>query len=232
MLPRDLIVFPHIPKTGGSTVIHHLARALGDRYCDLDCELGATSYTPEVLVIQGHKIRYCTQYPDRRALYFTILRDPADWLVSVYHHDASRRGLTGSFHDWYARKGPNAIDDQAQWPNPLTRWIARYMLPEAAAARDLPAICGMFEGFWYLATTATLIRDLVRLGEQLGLADNRWPHKRAAGTYDEIDRTVIPRTYELSQAMRRRIYAENAQDLELWQYICNLREARYGETTV
>lgn len=106
--PSQLILYPHIPKTGGTTlasIIHRqyqpgavwsLTRGSYEAF-----ELVRTrrALSPETAVIQGHMRFGMHTFVARPCTYVTLLRDPVDRVVSNYLHAwrdpemAAHRGL-------------------------------------------------------------------------------------------------------------------------------------------
>jgi len=220
---RDLIAFLHVPKTGGSTIIHHLARQMPGRYCNLDCELGQKVPDQDTVFVQGHRLdcSFHVKYPGRKVRYMTVLRDPAAWLVSIYHHDISRRKINASFENWY-EGGANSIYPLEARRNRLYEWCRRFWLQNQG---QMPEIKDFISRCWLATTTDYLDADFDWLCEGLGIA-NDWQRKRAAGEYDEIDGKLIRKVYSLTDAMRARIYQENPLDLELYLFARSKRKIR------
>jgi hypothetical protein len=47
--------------------------------------------------------------PDREARFLTVLRDPAEQLVSLYNFAVSRTGESLDFWEWYRQRSPNRL---------------------------------------------------------------------------------------------------------------------------
>ena len=111
--PRH-IVFVHIPRTGGSSLWHSLAKIaadagipVADLYHDAKIKFSNTSRTQDAIadiqrflrvhttIIHHHTPTKIEAFFDQRPEYFTIIRDPVDRFVSEVHHVqlALRKGL-------------------------------------------------------------------------------------------------------------------------------------------
>ncbi|HSK16946.1 MAG TPA: sulfotransferase family 2 domain-containing protein [Gaiellaceae bacterium] len=166
---RDaILVFLHIPKTAGSTLVSFLEREYGSgAVLDLyDSTFGdeATSLTPERLrrtrVVVGHFYFGVHEHLPRPCRYLTFLRDPVDRVVSHYrfvqrqpehylHETASTLSLSE-----YVRSCGTAEPNNDQTRLLAGRKLAsgdggssRAMLPVAKRNLDRHAVVGLTEAF-------------------------------------------------------------------------------------
>jgi len=199
------ISFLHLIKTGGSTICAHLSKHLSG-YLDLD--LPALSSIGKLRFRSGHALRF---HPEFRNM--TILRDPADWLVSIYHHDLSRRKQEISFEEWYDRGGIDSIDRVGARRNRMVAWCAQMFI----LSGGLKELKEMLSACWLVGTTESLDLDLPYLFRYLGVPE-KFKRERVAGAHDRFDNLVIKKTFELDLDMRTKLYEENPEDLDLYLY--------------
>jgi len=80
----NLIVFPHCPKTGGTTLKE---RYMYDNEGFVITDLGE-QVTKNTQVVFGHSSQigyYESQFPNKNIVYMTCLRDPIDRMMSMYN---------------------------------------------------------------------------------------------------------------------------------------------------
>lgn len=80
----DLIIYPHCPKTGGTTLKERY-RHDNKEFLVVDDDMHARDYTK---VIFGHsaEIGYWeTEFPNKNIIYVTCLRDPVKRMMSMYN---------------------------------------------------------------------------------------------------------------------------------------------------
>lgn len=93
-----LIIFTHIPKTAGSTLVSLLEKEYRadelvkiNRHMDLPALMA--KLPPETKVIRGHYPYGLHRHTPRTCRYFTILRDPVDRVISLYYFFSRQSGL-------------------------------------------------------------------------------------------------------------------------------------------
>jgi hypothetical protein len=237
---NPIYLFLHLFKTGGTTINGHLARHLawdeefvhlgpwGDRVRARDGSPDPADWDADrwsrVRVAAGHRVDGTTHLfvPDREARYLTIVRDPADLLVSRYNFYASRTGDTAGFWAWYERRAPNPT---------LRRLRTALRAPSFEVAREA------LDRFWFVGATEHLDDDLGHLFAAIGVPPN-WVNRRVTGGNDDLDdldmgRETFPvRRHVVADAeMRERIHDENRKDLRLHRYALDRRAAlreQYG----
>jgi hypothetical protein len=139
-----MIVFLHIPKTGGTTIQRHFERVHGERYLRLPGVARIAAAMPTLSdydVIVGHIDRTIEQYiPTPR--YYTMLRNPVARLLSLYRwwHDydshsameAIRNVQHMSFREFVEHPGY-----EMHTVNGMCRQLAQRVAPEDRPALDL-----------------------------------------------------------------------------------------------
>lgn len=216
------VVFPHIIKTGGSTISAHLLKYMPERYHHTEYDIPGRPAIEHADFVQGH---FVTGEPKKPARFFTVLRHPADWMLSVYHHDLARSGADVEFWDWYltAARRTNNINDTGGWPDPILNWSCRHIL--RSADLDITRVTRTLESYWFVTTTEHLDDDLPPIFGMLDIptAFNR---ERVAGVFDRWDETEIPKRHRLSLAEREIIAHEHLRDMALYELALSLREAK------
>lgn len=235
-----LWIFLHLPKTGGTTFNGHFARHLDfgetfvhlSRWGDAHRErLGLPPFEswPEgrrrrVCVLSGHRAHYGIHrlVPGRAPRYLTVVRDPAERIVSYYNFVRSR-GRTGlDFEAWYERA------DLTRQRDPMTRFYASRLtaLPlPADPAEVLRRATLLLDRCWFVGITARLDADLPHLFGAMGLPAT-WQRHRTAGSGEALaglpghPRTgeVIHRYAVLDEPLRTRLYADHPHDLALFRH--------------
>lgn len=94
--PRQLVIFLHIPRTGGTTLWSIIRRQYGPKYYaryqwrDLNRNVAALEQRlhddPQTLRLTGGHVPYGVhRATGRPVVYFTLLRDPIQWTISSYY---------------------------------------------------------------------------------------------------------------------------------------------------
>jgi hypothetical protein len=227
-------VFPHIPKTAGSSVHYHLKTNLvcEREYIHIPIDystraelLGELPFTlrdarerAAAKVIFGHGVvrRHAEFVPGKTLREITTLRDPAERMVSHYNfwmNVLEKRGEPlPSFEEWYAGEPRNY----------QTHWLARnYLqldvetLPES---RILDEVSRLLDSFWLVCTLPTFESDIQLLWDALGLP--------AMSSRQNVTGVTHNKRFELDPALRRRLAEENASDETLYQKWLQRNSAR------
>jgi Sulfotransferase family len=228
-----VLIFLHLPKTAGSTVVHILEREygrdavlplydsiFGDEVAELTADQAARTR-----VIAGHFYFGVHEHVPGRCRYFTFLRDPIRRIVSHYHfvrgqpkhylHDAATSMSIGSYVEFCGAAEPN---------NDQTRLLAGRetasaegtctpeMLPVAMRNLDRHDVVGLTEEF---------DRSLLLLAHAFG-----W--RRPYYVKQNVSRGS-GRRKELDDETRAAILARNALDVELYRYGRELFERQLAE---
>jgi len=233
-VPADPIyAFLHVPKTGGTTINAHLRHRLGwdeefvhlggwgDRYRTAAGRRSPDRWSPEerarIRVCAGHQVGGAAEHlagPDRSIRYFTILRDPADRIVSTYNFRMATEDRV-DFWEWYSGYRPNAA----------SRWLRRRLEAPPSTAALLEAL----RRFWFIGTTEHLDVDLPNLFSAMGVP-GAWTKRRVAGAAPDLDNLdhpdagrVIPRLITVDDEIRERLHADNRRDLRLYHFALRRR---------
>ena len=218
---RKLVALLHVPKTGGTSVSnwlqHHVAV---DTFRSpwswlpanmLNAMLKST-YPPDF--IEGHNIAYV---PQLEVEWGIILREPAEWLVSVYHNDMMDREKRGEevleFDKWYDSEKDNYVLPLRANRNRFVKYLRRWFGKEATYTDMRKAL----DSFRFVFTTDNLSEDVKQLAEYLGVPADM-EHVRKTGEYDPWFRNTITKRYTLADDMKAKIYRDNERDVELYQY--------------
>ena len=218
-----ITLFMHLIKTGGSTICNHMITHCPENTHDQDAPHTGGG---RITFYAGHNVRYgIHRHLARECRYMTIVRDPADWYVSVYNHQMARDGVANPppFEEWLDFNGTNSVNTLTFGRNAMFRWFVKSFAESETmdAAKNLLNIC------FFVGITDKLDMDLPGLFEGLG-APSTYENKRVAGEYDEIDRVYIKKVYELTNDMREKIYRENPLDMELYQEGLKIWELNHG----
>jgi hypothetical protein len=186
-------------KTGSTTIISHFIRN-GKRES----------------IISNHDMT-CPEDTLDVANVFTVIRDPADWQVSIYHQAIRRMGSDMSFEAFYERTRNNPVNPCNGRYNRECIYFDRFF---GCAPQE---VGGWLEKLWGVTVTDKLDEDLPLLFEYYGLPAAGYKNQRVTGEYDEIDKKMTPKVYTLTDEMRKRIYNENPLDVQLYELAKELR---------
>jgi hypothetical protein len=218
-------VFPHIPKTAGSSVHYHLKTHLsGEReYIHIPIDyslreevLGPLPFTLRDIreragakVIFGHGVvrRHAAFVPGKAFREITTLRDPAERLVSHYNfwmNVLEKRGEPlPTFDEWYAGEPRNY----------QTHWLAKnYLQLDTGALSEkqiFDRVSALLESFWLVCTLPTFENDIQKLWAALDLP--------AMSSRQNVTGVTHHKRFELDDALRRRLAGENASDQALYE---------------
>jgi hypothetical protein len=219
-----LYVFPHIPKTAGTSVYAHLRNHLElDReFISFPSDGGPYQLSESIpfamrdigqrrqaRILFGHGVleRHADFVPGRTVRQVTTLRDPADQILSNYNFTMGlneRNGIPlSTFEEWYREQPRNF---QAVW---LLRNYAQAEMESLSDAELLAKASALLDSFWLVCTIETLAADANRLFSAMGLPPFD-VHVNAAGV-------SYPRRHEMDEALRQRLRSENGVDFELHQ---------------
>jgi hypothetical protein len=221
---RFLYMFPHIPKTAGTSVHAHLINHLrseetfinvpvdgvpGRRENPVPFTLRPLSERRRALVLFGHGLlqRHADYVPGRQLREITTLRDPADRVLSFYNFTMGLNEREGrevvSFEEWY----------RGQPKNFQIHWLARHYLQlDTRAIPDAEIherVAEALEKFWLVCTVETFEADINLLLAELGVPPLAVRVNVAGVNY--------PKRLEGDAALRQRLIAENQLEYELYQ---------------
>jgi len=207
-----IYVYLRTPKTGSTTLTRCLREGLGEKclknkYPD--------SLTKEMVidkeVIFGHYLTYPLPIiaENIEFKYFTMIRDPADWVLSIYHHMMNKHNLDIPFWKWYhndRHETPHGGD------NPLFNWFKIISLK--GSPYDLLDNC------WFVGLTERT--DIIY----------PWLINVLGGVDLEKNSNVNKRVYELTEGDREVIYSLNPLDVDLYSYAVRLFDEKYKKMIV
>lgn len=230
-------VFPHIPKTAGSSVAHHFREFLNGRgeFAHVRHEADAAGIRRDQLmpfqwrdaelrartrVIFGHgvKRRHRLLVPGKSAREIITLREPADRMVSHYNfwmHIHERRGLPIiTFDEWYANEPRNY---QVFWIAQNYLELDHWLYPEENLYDIVDAT---LEEFWMVSTLETFTRDMQVLMKELDLPEIS--ERKNVGGGVRFKKLV-----SLTDDLRARLRAENVTEYRLYDKWLERARMRY-----
>lgn len=217
-MSREIILFFHIEKCGGTSLVEFFRRNLPFRACEAvsktnvfsEEELATTlKVYPRLKVLSGHNLTIdaINWLEDRNFEVdsFTILRNPLERTISDFLHDYRKGTFTGSLID-YAN---------ISWKqNYLGKFLGSG--DPAKAYRNLERIGSIIE-----------IKQSMQFINQLSQAHGLVPripyaieNKAASGLPEDVtvrDGAKVGR-YSISQEAHTRLLHVNGLDLDLWKY--------------
>lgn len=228
-----VLIFLHLPKTAGSTVVRILEREYGSdavlplydsTFGDEVAELAADE-AARTRAIAGHFYFGVHEHVPGRCRYFTFLREPIGRIVSHYHfvrgqpkhylHEAATSMSIASYVEFCGDAEPN--NDQTRLlagreTAPPDGTCTPEMLPVAKRNLDRHDVVGLTDEF---------DRSLLLLAQAFG-----W--RRPYYVKENVSRRGRRRE-ELDDETRGAIVARNALDVELYRYGRELFERQVAE---
>ena len=215
-MSKRLFGFPHVSKTGGTTILTILRSTFGTAHCDVESRKGKRGhhFTPQDLKalytvyphlksVNGHAFRPFESYETVCPVsYFAMFREPISRCISEFQHQKEMRGRDWTFDQYITRVGFNN----------QTKFICGKPDHQAAikVIQDKQIVCGLLEHFdESLLMFNKLVFD--------GILNCSYSIKKAAKK-NNIREQILndPASLEL-------IHENNQEDLKLYQYIKNER---------
>lgn len=218
---RIMWFFLHMVKTGGTTLFKHIEKHIPN------CRRVNVRTKPESIdeFVSGHcyslSLDSHKAFKDIEPRYITIIRDPADWLLSVYHHDMSRREKTIPFLDWYDCGEHNTVLPQ---PTSCRDRMTKYLETLLGCEGIENIIYHLNNSFYRVFITDKLNIDLPRFCDELGIGKDI-ESRRVCGKYSKEDKKVIPKIQEMTPELRNMIYKQNTLDLKIYVEARRIRGA-------
>ncbi|MBX3417184.1 MAG: sulfotransferase family 2 domain-containing protein [Pirellulaceae bacterium] len=196
--PEEPIIYTHIPKCAGTSVVRLLKEWFGPAYHKLNQDetqdillpkveaLDANgNWLPNVKCIHGHfnhgRGYGLPYYYPEITQYFTILRDPFDLIVSMYFF-AKGRSKEGKF--WFRGE---QVDFSKQFPS-VSEYVRGYPywlyhhLPQNVSLINYQQV--LSERFVYMGIFEDMEQTLRNLAKILGKPERDLPHMNVSN-YDE-----------------------------------------------
>ena len=152
-MSNKLFGFPHVSKTGGTTILTILRSSFGTSHCDVESWAGkhGKNFKPEDLSkllkiyphlksVSGHAFKPYEKCEDVSSIsYFVMLREPIARCISEFQHQRETRGRDWSFDHYINRVGFNN----------QTRFLCGEPDHQAAikVIEEKGMICGLLERF-------------------------------------------------------------------------------------
>jgi hypothetical protein len=217
--PEKPVIYTHIPKCAGTSIVTMLRSWFGNAYHKLnqdetkdillpkiETQAGDGRWLPSVKCIHGHfnhgrgyGLPY--YYPEIDQ-YFTILRDPFDLVVSMYFF-AKGRSAQGKF--WYRGE---LVDFSSQFPN-VERYVRSYPywlfnhLPQDLTLDNYEEY--LEQRFVYIGIIEDLQTSVVNLGTILGKPYFELPQLNTSN-YDEKVPQSLREQFYYEYPLLRRLY--------------------------
>lgn len=229
MTRRDFtLIFPHIPKTGGTTLFNHFSKALGD---DRVFVVGRHNRTrrffqnrpqfegaspqdiARLKVIQGHGVgqSHLPWVDAEKTKLIVILRDPVARTKSAYNQQLRRHERQGGSYSTEAFLKKN-------WDNLMSQALIK-SFPDFVSDRSAPLHCqarDVLRCFDYVFTTEGMDRQLPPVLEWLGLPTT-------------IERRRVSETKRALDIDDAELARRNAHDMEIFK-ACSAPTVSGGET--
>ena len=215
ILPTDVLIFTHIPKCAGSTFREHLRSEYGDGLLSPYHEPGRSEFMAaergsleQYTFLSSHDPYGIHSKFNRRPVYFTIVRDPVERIVSFYyylvtnssnklHEVVKDMSLEEAMRYFSARKVPLFFNDQCNFVG-----NSREFLPAKTRIDET----------YYVAASVRQYDDLMRVFQYKGILQS--------AEYEVKNKTKgKPRHVEMSAEIRALIESENQEDRKLVDYV-------------
>ena len=217
--PSKPIIYTHIPKCAGTSVVRLLREWFGDNYHKLnqdetkdmllprvETQDEQGNWLPNVKCIHGHfnhgrgyGLPY--YYPEVDQ-YFTILRDPFDVCVSMYFF-AKGRSINGQF--WFRGQQVDIRDEfptVTDYVNSYPYWLFNH-LPQNLTLDNYEEV--LSRQFVYMGIFEDLQNSIDRLADILDMPQTELPHMNIS-TYDEPVPTSLRDKFYHDYPLLKKVY--------------------------
>lgn len=195
-----LVVFNHIPKTGGTTAASILSRELQAEHISLECADHFLAFRqregtlPRMLFLEGKPWGMQSTVPGKRDfMLFTMLRDPVGMFRSSFSYNVNNLFIERDLEHWveYYRH------------NTMTNRLGGGCLEEAKRRLEGMYVFGVLDDF---------DASIAMFARHLGISITSFRRRNVSGS-GKID---------MSPALERRVRALNAKDYELFAWARDL----------
>lgn len=210
------LVFPHIPKTGGTTLLYHFRKNLGDnnilsygrhnqcvRFFENEPQLEEmlASDLSKLRIIQGHGVNdmMLPLLPNEKIKLMVVLRNPIGLTRSRYNHNKNSladRGISVTSENFLASEKGDVISML------LLKKFNSFFDRSAKTRRD--RVISILQKFDYVFTTEQLDAQVAGMLDQLSL-----PH--------ELERRRIAEKKAVLDVTDEELANANALDMELFE---------------
>ena len=249
MVKNDLWIFIHLFKTGGTTINIHFYKHLdwdidfihmspwGNSYRKKNNRLPLEKRSPEersiVKVISGHEVYYGIHrhIPHKNPKYFTIIREPAKFCISLYNFYYSRKHTDKNFYDWYEQFYNN------KYRNCITNFYAkRYTKKTLLPYHDinLQLAKKLLDQCWFIGITENSSIDFKYIFNSMLLPEEYENYRQAGNpqsSLKEIDshpcnNEEIKKYQHLTEDIRQQIMIDHSIDYDLYHYAKKLNSRK------
>lgn len=234
-MPDPLYFFVHLPKTAGQSVVAHLHGRMRDfdkvaaRYSMVDAEQpdyvdGLLARGSDLRVVHGHRVSRALieRFPDRDTRPVVVLREPVQYLVSLFNYDHREAGLTPDSPETLARFDSwvtEHTDRQARWLVAVygdKGFPYAFALPEDTLRTETIAL---LRTFWCIGNVVNLSATLKPFFHILGLPATMEGRRNVSGK-------AYARLVEITPDLRKRVLALNPVDNEIYWNFATRQGAR------
>lgn len=210
-----MIYHLHVVKTAGTTVFVHLKNHVpGFRRIDIE-------EVKNGCILSGHEVRYGMHkaYKDPDPKYMMVLRDPAEWLLSMYNQDLSRSNKKISFEDWYESTGPNSVTPYRVRRNRLWEYVRKMLNVKTVDQAE-----SILKTMWFVSVTECFDYDFGILCDYLCIPRGWEDYNVAGRSKDKDTGCTLHKHYTLPYEMRKKIYKENEDSTRIYEIAKRCRE--------
>lgn len=218
----DVIIYIHIPKTGGSTLHNAIQEHYGSRFLSTSCNDLSQQQKESIVLIKEHMpFGIHTLLPQSRYRYMTVLRNPVERVISMYYYmrskncpDPDKRKYFSAMtlHDYVSNNEYNYFSDI--WHKSWT--CSTYNLQTRMLAGDLnrcdlkKAINNLNSFFQVVGITERFAGTLKVINKNFGW--NIRPGRKENITPDK------PALKDIPDKILQLIRSKNEMDMELYSH--------------
>lgn len=256
-----VFIFLHLQRSGGTTLHNYLSKEYSNKEF---IHIGQPWIKPKnrkppfekrplkermkSKFISGHKAYYDLYklVPNKRPLFITILRDPAERLISIYNKQMSFDRVKIPFEKWYESKRKNELlhffyTKLSGTPKRFPEIITKLNLKIPGTEQRIMWMRNFLKKFKKIRKSNEKISDKEKFEKVKKFLDECW----WVGITERLDKDLsiifkilgIKEKYnkkhggenkikrkELGEKLREKIYKENSLDFELYRYALKLNK--------